>query len=87
MEEHALKFLDIPEPDNNGIYDMGKSFAPPNKRGVIITAEQIKNRRENQFTKSDMKAFGDHCRVVMNGRYSERAMDALLDTWIQNNKP
>jgi hypothetical protein len=36
------------------------------------------------FTRLEMKAFGDHCRVVMNGRYSELAMDALLDTWVEN---
>lgn len=41
---------------------------------------------DKQFTRSDMKAFGDHCRIVMNGRYSEQAMNALLDTWIENRK-
>lgn len=41
---------------------------------------------DKQFTRSDMKAFGDHCRIVMNGRYSEVAMDALLDTWVENRK-
>ena len=41
---------------------------------------------DKQFTKADMKSFGDHCRVVMNGRYSDQAMDALLDTWIETRK-
>ena len=43
-------------------------------------------RNYPKFTRSEMKAFGDHCRVVMNGRYSDQAMDALLDTWIETRK-
>ena len=78
MKSNGVNYLDISEPDNNGIYDLDKV------RRSVHSGPLFIHVNGKQFTRSEMKSFGDHCRVVMNGRYSDQAMDALLDTWIEN---
>lgn len=76
-----LKFRPLPA---NGDNSFASEIIYPFVPSVLKIPKDYVRTTNKQFTGDDMKAFGDHCRVVMNGRYSETAMNALLDTWIEN---